>query len=94
MFIIEDTIHCEYTMDSGYASFELALTEIRNRVAIPWDEEPNLAPCTSWRTCGRNYVIREYDDSTSPSTFIRTTPVVEIDAKGVRWEPDFADAQR
>ena len=43
----------------------------------------------SWRTCGREYVIEEYDDTTNPWTRIKSTLIVEIDAKGVRWQPEF-----
>lgn len=88
MFTIEDDRHAE--IEFGYETFELALAEIRRRVAIPWDEPPNRAPCTSWRTCGRSYGIAQYDDTTTPCTWHRTKPVVKIDAAGVRWELDFA----
>jgi hypothetical protein len=46
------------------------------------------APCTGWRTCGRRYVINEYDASKVPWQLLRRLPALEVDAKGVRWSPD------
>ena len=86
MFTLEDEWHCE---SEEFAAFELALFEIRRRTQMPWDKAPIQAPCNAWRTCGRKYVIREFDTSTMPWTFTKSTPIVEIDAKGVRWEPEF-----
>lgn len=88
MFTIEDDIHCE--IDYGYQTFELALTEIRRRVTLPWNELPNCAPCTSWRICGRFYSIYEYDEATTSYTWRNKTPIVKIDATGVKWESNFA----
>jgi hypothetical protein len=50
---------------------------------IPWDEEPNAAPCTSWRTCGRTYEIVEWD--TRANREQRRTPYLEISSRGVKW---------
>ena len=86
MFILEDQLHCE---QEQFASFELALAKVRWLAEIPWDKRPNQAPCMSWATCGREYWILEYDDKTQPWTLIISTPIVEIDAKGVRWEAEF-----
>lgn len=86
MFILEDQIHCE---QEQFATFELALVKVRWLAEAPWDEQPNQAPCMSWRTCGREYWILEYDDTTQPWTLIDSKPIVEIDAKGVRWEAEF-----
>lgn len=86
MFTLEDTIHC--TLEK-YDTFELALEAVQRRAQIPWHEEPNQAPCTSWRTCGRSYIIGEFDETTNPWTTLKITPILEIDAKGVRWEPEF-----
>jgi hypothetical protein len=46
---------------------------------------PNVAPCTSWRTCGRLYEIVEYDDSERPWKELGRTQVLEINALGLRW---------
>jgi hypothetical protein len=56
---IEDEIYCERA--GPYESFEAAVAELRRRAGIAWDAAPNQPPCTSWRTCGREYVVLEYD---------------------------------
>lgn len=68
-----------------FATREEALAELRRLASIPWDQAPNLAPCTNWRNCGRHYELAEYDTSTEPSTEIRTDLVLEISAAGAKW---------
>jgi hypothetical protein len=51
MFIIEDAIHADW--HGQFADFAAAIAELKRLSAIPWDEPPNCAPCTSWPTCGR-----------------------------------------
>jgi len=46
MFIIDDESHCEYQRGE-YATFAEALAELKRRAAIPWDVEPNRAPCSA-----------------------------------------------
>ena len=65
MFVIEDDLHADQ-QDGSFASFEDAIEELERRAGIPWDEEPNQAPCLNWRTCGRHYVVIEYDASSQP----------------------------
>jgi hypothetical protein len=38
-----------------------AISELERRALISWNEEPNRAPCTNWRNCGRRYVILEWN---------------------------------
>jgi len=85
MFVIEDEWHAE-PQRGEFKSLEEAIDELRRRTQIPWNTEPNLAPCMSWRTCGRNYEIIEYDTTHTPWEVISTKSVLEIDAKGVRWK--------
>ena len=89
MFVIEDDIHAE--MHGQYSSFDEALDELRRRAGIPWDEAPNVAPCTNWKNCGRQYVVIEYDDSRRPWRELRRVLVLEVCAAGVKWASDFAD---
>jgi hypothetical protein len=84
MFKIEDELHAEL-QEGEFPSFEDALAELRNRATLPWDKVPNVAPCTSWRTCGRLYEIVEYDDSERPWKELGRTQVLEINALGLRW---------
>jgi len=64
MFLIEDEKHAK--QHGQFSSFDEALAQLRRTAKIPWDAAPNSAPCTSWRTCGREYVILELDDSSTP----------------------------
>ena len=80
-FIIEDEIHCE--TQGEFDSFADALNELQSRAALPWDAEPNRAPCQSWRTCGREYEIIEYDRTAQRD--IRRIPALRISASGVTW---------
>jgi hypothetical protein len=75
-----------------FESFDDALAEVLGRVALPWDQYPNRAPCTSWATCGREYVIREYQTGSEPWTVIRAVPVASLSAAGVTWAAGFDPA--
>jgi hypothetical protein len=88
MFIIEDEIHAEQLGE--YASFDQALAELRRRANIPWDQPPNVAPCLSWKTCGRDYIIIDYDDSRLPWEERRRVPVLSVSSSGVKWSGSFA----
>jgi hypothetical protein len=65
MFVIEDELHAEH--HGQFAASEDALTELRRRAKIPWDAEPNQAPCQSGATCGRAYGVIEFDDTQNTS---------------------------
>ena len=83
MFMVEDETHCE--SGGKFATFDDALAELRRRSVVPWDAEPNRAPCVQWRTCRRTYEIVEYDDSQVPWKQLQRVRVLEISADGVRW---------
>ena len=83
MFVIEDQFHCETL--GRFSSFELASTELKRIATLPWDQEPNRAPCMQWPTCGRSYEIIEYDDSSIPWKELRRIPVLDVSASGVKW---------
>jgi hypothetical protein len=84
---IEDDIHCE--QDGPFESFDAAVAELRRRAAIAWDAAPNQAPCTSWRTCGREYHVLEYDARSEPWRLLRKAHVLNVSAKGVEWIEGF-----
>ena len=86
-FFVYDEIHAE--LQGEFATFEEALQAIRAWAKLPWDAEPNRAPCQQWRTCGRNYEIREYH-AAATDELIANTEICEIRASGVVWavEPD------
>jgi hypothetical protein len=83
MFQIEDEFHAEPSGE--FVTLHEAISELLARAKLPWDEPPNRAPCRSWRTCGRRYVVVEYDDSRVPWRKLRTIPAVNVGADGVRW---------
>lgn len=87
LFVIEDEAHSEQC--SKHATFQEAVVKLKQLAAVPWNEQPNVAPCTSWRTCGRRYEIVEYETSGHPWKELRRIPVLEINAEGVSWEPEF-----
>jgi hypothetical protein len=84
MIVIQDECHCE-TQKGEYLAFEDAVAELRRRASLPWDQEPNLCPCTGWRTCGRRYEIIEYDTSTDPFRILRCVPVLNVSAAATEW---------
>jgi hypothetical protein len=63
-FVIEDELHAE--QHGEFSELEDAVLELRRRAEIPWDHEPNKAPCQNWPTCGRTYEIIEFDDTQTP----------------------------
>lgn len=81
MFRIEDERHSEFHGD--FETMAAAVEELRRRAEIPWDQEPNRAPCTNWRTCGRSYEIIEFESN--PYRETHRIPALEVSAEGVRW---------
>jgi hypothetical protein len=85
MFEIYDELHAE--QQAEFETLEAAKNELRRRAGIPWDQEPNVAPCLSWKTCGRKYEIIEYDDA---SREIRRIAALEVSSNGVKWAKSFS----
>lgn len=83
MFLIEDERHAERIGE--FNSREDALAELQRLAGIPWDKEPNLAPCGSWATCGRSYEIIEYDTSQKPWRELDRTLTLQVSADGISW---------
>lgn len=87
LIVIEDSIHCERIAQCD--SFEEAIERLQQLSQLPWDQEPNRAPCTSWRKCGREYQVIEYDDSASPWKVVREADVLKVSASNIEWVPGF-----
>ena len=83
MFVIEDESHAE--IFDEFDSLDKAKEQLRLWAKIPWDEPPNRAPCTSWRTCGRSFEIVEYADPRPPYEVLSRVAVLEVSKAGVRW---------
>ena len=83
VFVIGDERHAE--RQGEFKTFDEAVSELRRRSELPWDDQPNVAPCMSWRTCGRSYEVIEFDDSRRPWTELRRVPVLDVSASGVTW---------
>jgi len=92
LFVIEDEFHAEQVGE--YPSLDEAWKELKRRATFGWDQSPNMAPCMSWQTCGRNYKIIEYEISGNSSDPIRRIPGLVIDSTGLVWgaEAPSADA--
>jgi hypothetical protein len=88
VFVIDDDIHCD--LNDRFPTFELALADLRRRAQIPWDQEPNRAPCKQWRTCGRRYVVMEIEKPRGkPSKVLQRVIVLEVSSRGVQWAEGF-----
>ena len=82
-FSIEENLHSDSW--DGFSSYEDALEELKRRSKIPWDKEPNVCPCTSWRTCERNYAIVQYRVQNDEWEEIACEWLLDISSKGVKW---------
>ena len=87
MYLIQDEEHAEQ-QPGEYASLPEAVAELRRRATIPWDAPPNQAPCISWKTCGRRYVVIECDRLAADWKEIRRIPMLHISSSGPRWLSD------
>jgi hypothetical protein len=83
VFQIEDTIHAEPLRE--FSSLGEAFQELQRLALVPWDQEPNRAPCTGWRKCGRWWAIVEYDTSTRPWKRLQEEVYLDVSASGVCW---------
>lgn len=82
-FVIEDERHSEQM--GKYASLDHAWAELERLAAIAWDQRPNVAPCTSWQTCGRTYEIIEYESSSTPWQELSRVVCLDVSVNGVVW---------
>lgn len=87
-FRIEDEIHADGFRE--FESFQGALNEVQRLAALPWDSEPVVAPCSSWRTCGRDFEIVEFHKTSPYPTEIARTPIAELRASGLKWSEGFS----
>ncbi len=86
IFVIEDQSHAELLGE--FATLDEAWAELQRLSVVPWDQRPNIAPCQSWQTCGRDYEIIEYETSSLPWHLVRRFPGLQVSAKEVLWGPE------
>jgi hypothetical protein len=82
-FVIEDAFHSEFIGE--FDSRAEAIAELRRLSKLPWDENPNQAPCTSWRNCGREYQLIEFDTADYPWKEIDRQLAFDVSSEGVKW---------
>ena len=92
MYRIEDERHAEPIAE--YGTLSEAIAELERLSSVPWDADPNRAPCQNWRNCGRVYELIEYDASALPWKEVRRVPGLEISRKGVQWLGDLREKGR
>lgn len=86
MFYIEDDLHADSW--GGFATLQRTLDELARLAGLPWDQDPNLAPCIGWEKCGRRYELVEYDETQTPWNELRRIRVLEVSAQQVVWVTD------
>ncbi len=80
-FVIYDELHAE---DIGeFDSLESVNAKLRELAKLPWNTDPNKAPCKGWESCGRDYGVIEYDATSSLGTEISRTAAFSITAQGI-----------
>jgi hypothetical protein len=84
MFIIYDELHAEFISDE-FDNINAAFSELQKLARIPFENEPNKPPCTSWRKCKRKYYIHEYDDSQMPWNLLAKAYALKVSASEVIW---------
>ena len=89
VFAIEDELHSERVGE--YPTLEEAVRELKRLARIPWDAEPNRAPCQNWRNCGRRYEVVEYDETERPWKEQRRMGALEVTSCSATWAPGFTD---
>lgn len=82
-FVIEDELHCEIIGE--FVAKSDAVDMLKRLAQAPWDEQPNCAPCMSWKTCGREYVLIEYDTASEPWDELSRSGALNISAAKVEW---------
>ena len=86
-FVVEDERHAEQMGE--FSDRESAVRHLQELATLPWDAQPNVAPCSNSLKCGRTYEVVEYETSTTPWQELSRVSAFEISSKGVEWDADF-----
>jgi hypothetical protein len=89
-FVINDDTHAE-PQPGEFRSMDEAVAALRERARIPWHQEPNRAPCMSWRTCERVFDIIEFAEIRPWRYEVRRVRALQISSAGVKWSPKLRD---
>lgn len=87
MFVIEDAIHAEWC--SEFKTYQEVISEFQTKSKIAWHAAPNVCPCMSGKTCGRDYYISEFDSSLEPWREVTRTHALSNSLKGMFWKEGF-----
>jgi hypothetical protein len=82
IFVLEDEFHAEVI--ARFSTRDEAWQAVRKRASDPGSIE-NRAPCTSWSTCKREYVIVEYDVSKQPWIQLSRQSVLTVEQGRAIW---------
>ena len=77
-WVVEDDTHAE--LIGEFPSRKAAIEELRRLATQSWDGPDNRAPCTSWETCTRRYVLRRAD-----AAYGEGEEALHVGSKGTRW---------
>lgn len=83
MFHIVDEDHGDGT--GVFVLLDAALGELKRLARTPWDAWPNRAPCMSWPSCGRWWVISEAPQASDASGPWRVVVTLAVSQAGTRW---------
>lgn len=89
-YLIEDDLHAD-SLGETYSTLEDALAEVHRIINLPFEQEPHTPPCTSWRQCQREIVIREVRTLPArpkwgrPRTSFVLIPILTTSVNGVVW---------
>ena len=81
IFVVEDDFHAELM---GKFSSKEEARELLERLRANPSALENRAPCTSWKTCSRQYYLLEYEDSQTPWAKLSSEPAFEVRQGQVR----------
>jgi hypothetical protein len=88
-FVVEDSFHSDTV--ATFPSRDEALAFV-DRLRNDPEVEENRAPCTSWRTCRREYYLLDYDDQgRTPWTLLTREPLFAIDFETGQVSPIVVD---
>jgi hypothetical protein len=85
IFQVEDEFHAEL-LEGVFSTHESALAEVRRVCEVPFGVAPNCPPCTNWRECHRDYVIKKYRVTPKGEwELLEELPVATTASSGVTW---------